>query len=351
MRNLIEIPSSGEHADFFARMIDEHGLSAAREAAEWSEKTGMLPIAGGGTVQNPVAQPLGGPTISGTQITVDTYLNPPTKIPTIIRNLVASNRGYFAEEIFSTPGFTVQGGAIIYEETFPEDYFLPADQSIAPRAPGSEAPRLGSTRHAPKIARPESWSGSIEVTDEARRRNDVRSVQRQFTQAANTFADRIQTRAVATLQAAITAWGRTVSGGNWRAALTSGVPNADPQTLPQRDFALVEKQFITDEAGMTPNIMIVHPDDAFYLDVIYGDKLPALLQRYNLTMRVSVAAPVGDPIFVRGGGVGVMAFEKPLDQEYTREGTRKTDVYTLESVPVFVADDASSVLQLLDIDA
>lgn len=301
--------------------------------------------------QTPVAQPLGGPTVSGTTITVDTYLNPPSQIPAIIRNLVANNQGYFIERVFSTPGFTVQGGAIIYEETFPEDYFLPADQSIAPRAPGAEAPRLGSTRKAPKVARPESWSGSIEVTDEARRRNDVRAVQRQFTQAANSFADRIQTRGIAALQAAITAWGRTVSGGNWRAALTSGVPNADPQTLPQRDFALVQKTFITDKAGMAPNLMIVHPDDAFYLDVIYGDKLPALLSRYSLEMAVSVAAPVGDPIFVRGGGVGVIAFEKPLDQELSREGTRKTDVYTLETVPVFVADDASSVIQLLDIDA
>lgn len=301
--------------------------------------------------QTPVAQPLGGPTISGTTITVDTYLNPPSQIPAIIRNLVANNQGYFIERVFSTPGFTVQGGAIIYEETFPEDYFLPPDQSIAPRAPGAEAPRLGSTRKAPKVARPESWSGSIEVTDEARRRNDVRAVQRQFTQAANSFADRIQTRGIAALQAAVTAWGRTVSGGNWRAALASGVPNADPQTLPQRDFALVQKAFITDKAGMSPNLMIVHPDDAFYLDVIYGDKLPALLSRYSLEMAVSVAAPVGDPIFVRGGGVGVIAFEKPLDQELSREGTRKTDVYTLETVPVFVADDASSVIQLLDIDA
>jgi hypothetical protein len=302
-------------------------------------------------VQNPVAQPLGGPTISGTTITIDALVNPPTRIPAIIRSLVAGNEGYFAEEIFNTPGFTVQGGAIIYEETFPEDHFLPADQSIAPRAPGAEAPRLGSTRRPPKVARPESWSGSIEVTDEARRRNDVRGVQRQFTQAANTFADRIQARALEVLDAFVTATGRTVSGGNWRAALATGVVNADPQTLPQKDFALVQKQFIKDKAGQRPSLMIVNPEDAFYLDVIYGDKLPDLLSRYNLTMRVSVDVPEGDPYFVRGGGIGVMAFEKPLDQEFTREGTRKTDVFTLESVPVLVADDASAIIQLTNIDS
>lgn len=301
--------------------------------------------------QNPVAQPLGGPTVSGTLITVDVLTKPATRIPAVIRDLVAANQGYFAEDVFATPGMTVEGGAVIYNETFPEDQFLDPTQSIAPRAPGSEAPRIGSLRKAPKIARPESWSGSIEVTDEARRRNDVIAVQREFRVAANTFADRIQTRAIETLNAAVTAWGRTVSGGNWRAALTSGVVNADPATLPQRDFALVKKQFRTDKVGQVPDLMIVNPEDAFYLDLIYGDKLQALLDRYGLTMKESPVVTEGNPLFVVSKQVGTMAFEKPLGQEYTREGTRFTDVFTLEAVPVFVAHDASAIVQLTGINS
>ena len=296
------------------------------------------------TVPNPVAQPLGGPTLSGTNITVDVLVNPPTRIPEIIRNLVAANRGYFAERIFATPGMTVQGGAIIYDESFPEDHFLPDDQSIAPRAPGTEAPRLGSTRREPKVARPESWSGSIEVTDEARRRNQVASVQRQFTQAANSFANKIQARAIETLVDFVTAASRTVTGINWRAALSDGVVNADPATLPQQTFALVNKQFQTDEAGMQADLLLINPADSFYLRLIYGNKLQELLDSYGLTMLESPRVTEGDPIFVKEGGVGVMAFEKPLDQEYTREGTRKTDVYTLEVQPVFVANDASAIV-------
>lgn len=303
-------------------------------------------------VQNPVAQPLGGPTISGTTITVDVLVNSPSVINQQIRDLVAANQGYFAEDIFATPGFTVSGGAIIYTESFPEDNFLDPTQSIAPRAPGAEAPRIGSLRRAPKVARPESWSGSIEVTDEARRRNDVITVQKEFRAAANTFADRIQTRALATLQAAVTAWSRTVTSTvNWRAALADGVPNADPADLPQADFAAVQSQFIADKVGVRPDLLVIHQDDAFYLDLIYGDKLPALLGRYGLTMKVTPQATEGSPYFAKSKQIGNIAFEKPLDNEKSREGNRKTDVFTLESVPVFVAHDASAIVQLVGVDS
>jgi hypothetical protein len=300
--------------------------------------------------QTPVANPLGGATVSGNLITVDNYVNPPSQIPAIIRNLVAANEGYFVEDVFNTPGFTVEGGAIIYEETFPEDHFLPEDQDIAPRAPGSEAARLGSTRREPKVSRPESWAGSIEVHDEARRRNKVIAVQRQFTQAANSFADRLQTRGIATLNAAVSAWSRTISGTAWRAPLADGVVNADPLTLPGVDFAAVQTQFIEDKAGVLPDLLIINPQDAFYLDVIYGEKLEPLLRRYGLTMKVSPQVTEGEPIFAKAGQVGHLAFEKPLDQEYTREGPRKTDVYTLEVVPVFVADNAAAVLKVTGVD-
>jgi hypothetical protein len=299
--------------------------------------------------QAPVYAPLGGPTVSGTQVTVDVLANTPTQISAVVRDLVADNQGYFAEEIFATPGFTVQGGAIIYEESFPTDHFLDPAGTIAPRAPGSEAARVALNRFAPKIARPESWAGSIEVTDEQRRRNDVTSVQAAFRKTANTFADRIQSRAIEVLNAFVAAASRDISSVNWGAAFTAGVPNADPTTLPQVTFAAVMKQFAADKAGVLPDLLILNQNDAFNLDVVYGDKLKALLDRYGLKLRVSPQQTAGKALFVKSKQVGVIAFEKPLDTEYTREGTRKTDVYTLESVPVLVANDASAVLRA-DID-
>ncbi len=261
--------------------------------------------------QSPTGMPLGAATISGTTVTVDQMTRPYTKIAPIVRNLVASNEGYFAERIFNTPGFTVEGGAIIYEESFPANLFLDPDKSIAPRAPGSEAPRLGALRAGPSIARPESWSGSIEITDEARRRNDVIEVQRIFRLTANTFADKIQTRAIEVLDDFVSATGREIPGGTaWDAIdLTGGLPNIDPSTTPVADISLAIRQFVNDKAGVRPDLMILNPDDAFYLDLIYGEKLDALLKRYGLTLLESPQHTAGSALLVKSKQVGVMAFE------------------------------------------
>lgn len=290
--------------------------------------------------------PLGAPTVSGNQITVDSMTNPASRILAIVRDLVAANEGYFAEDIFSTPGFTLEGGALIYDETFPEDQFLEDSGRPAPRAPGSEAARLSVGRRAPKIQRPESWAGSLEIHDEARRRNNVLLVTNLFRRTANTFADIIQDRAEETLDAFVAASGRTIDGTDWTAAHTSGLINIDPAMLPQADIGLALKKFVEDKAGVRPDLLILNPADALRLDIIYGEKLPALLARYNLTLKVSVRRPVGKALFLKSKQVGVIAFEKPLDQEFERQGTRKTDVYTLEATPVFVANDASAVLEV-----
>lgn len=306
------------------------------------------------TVQNPVANPLGGAQVSGTTMTIDMLVNPPTRIPEIIRNLVGENEGYFIEEVFAVPGFTVEGGAVIYTETFPEDHFLPSDQSIAPRAPGARAPRLGSTRRTPKVSRPESWSGSIVVHDEHRRRMQVYAVMRQFTQTANTFADRLQTRGIETLNGAVTAWGRSITTrtDGWRVPAEEGIVNRDPLKMPAADFAAVQEQFIEDKAGMRPDLLICHQTDAFYLDVLYPDgKLEALLKRYGLTLKVSPLVTEGEPIFAKGGQVGHLGFEVPLSQEQKRDAEIKSDIYVLETVPVWVADNAAAVLKVTGVDA
>lgn len=347
------------HPDNFRpdlREIRELLVMASYGAVELSPNG--LPVLAGAQVppQNPVAMPLGPATVSGTTVTVDTYVNPPAQIPGIIRTLVAGNQGYFAEQIFSTPGFTVTGGAIIYEETFPEDFFLPAGKEGGPRAPGAPAKRLGSTRRPIKAAYPESWAGSIEVTDEARTRNKVIAVRRQFTQAANTIANNIQTRALQYLAEKVKEWGREVEGINWHAARPEGLVNVDPFTMPHRDLAMIQKLFAEDKVGVLPDTIILNTEDNFFLDVLYSSYpnggLDGMLRNYGINRRlVSPLAIEGAPYFLKSGGIGVMAFEKPLTQEYSRVGERFTDVFSLDVAPVLVAYDASAIRQLTSVNA
>jgi hypothetical protein len=305
--------------------------------------------------QNPVKAPLGSATLEGNKICIDDYVNPPTRIPEIVRDLVADNEGYFIEELFNVPGFTVEGGAVIFTESFPEDHFLPEDQTIAPRAPGANAPTIGSTRRAPKLARPESWSGTIEVTKEMRRRNNVRAVQRQFMQASNTFADRLQSRGIQTLNGAVSAWDRVITTRTegWRLPLEKGIDQTDPLLLPEADFAAVEEQFIEDKAGERPDTLLLNQRDAYYLRVIYsGGKLKALLESYGIKyLRISPLVTEGQPIWARSGTIGYIGFEVPLEVETDYFPRRKTEEHTLEVVPAFVADNAAGVLRVTGVDA
>lgn len=283
------------------------------------------------------------------RLVVDEYVNPPSRIPAIIRDLVVFNEGYFIEQVFNTPGMTVEGGAILYTETFPEDHFLDPGQSIAPRSPGSEAPRIGISRRAPKIARAESWSGSIEVTDEARRWNRIIEVQTAFTRAANTFADTIQRRGEEVLDEFVQAAGRfavSPPGSDW--ALADPIENTtSTDARPSAEFARVRRLFVEDKGGQRPDLLIVSPEDGEHLDRVYGDRLPALLARHGLSLRESVRRPAGRRLYLRQGQVGTIAFDKPLGTpEYTREGWRFTDVYTMEAVPVIVAHGADAIMEV-----
>lgn len=304
--------------------------------------------------QLPVANPLLGPTISGTTITVDTLTRPVTRIPAQIINLVAANQGYFADRLFKG-GPKVIGGAVVYSETLPTDLFLDPTQSIAPRAPGSEAPYVGALRPVDKIARPESLAGMFEVHDEQRLRNDTSTISTLITRIANTFADRMQTRALTVANAAITAWGRSVASVGWAAAASAagGTTNVARTTQPEAAFALMLKTFENDRVGQRPNIVILNPTDALNLRLIVGvSNVQGFLGSFGIDeLLVSAAQTAGTALFVVRGGLGYILFEKPLDTEYQRVAQRKTDLYVTEATPVFVASDASAVLAVTGIGA
>ncbi len=340
-----------------------HGLRIAPEDARGMSRElfrsfialGATPaLAGGQSFPADVAgpDPFGVTLDAEGRLVVDDYTNPPSRIPALIRDLVRENEGYWIETVFNTPGFTVSGGAVLYTETHPEDHYLPPGQSIAPRSGGSEAPRIGVTRRRPKLAYAESWSGSIEVWDEHRRRNNVIAVQETFRRAANTFAEVLQSRGEEVLsdfidanpQRIVTAGAGTF--GDWGAAAPiENTSSTAPR--PSAEFARVRRLFREDRTGVSPTVVVMAPEDEEELDRIYGDRLAGLLARHNIRIVSTVRRDPGRRLYLREGQVGTLAWEVPLgDPEYTREGTRKTDVYTLETVPVFVANGVDAIMEV-----
>lgn len=286
------------------------------------------------------------------RVIVDDFTNPISNIPAIVREMTRDNQGYWIEDVFNAPGWTIQGGAVSYSVSAPGDHFLPDGNKPGPRAPGSEAPRISGTRRRPIVAYPENLSASIEVADETRRRNDIIQVNTTFRQVANTFADILQGIGESALSTLISASSRNVNSGSgtfadWAAA-DPIYNNTSTDPRPAEEFARVRRLFVEDKGGVLPDTLIWDPVDAEQFDRIYQDRGDEVLRRYGITnVFTTVRATAGVRTYLKSGQVGTLAWEVPLgDPEYTREGTRKTDVYTLEGTFVFVANGADAILSV-----
>jgi hypothetical protein len=249
---------------------------------------GAAPAMAGGAEANLTAQPdpFGVFVDADGRVVVDDFTNPISNIPAIVREFTRANQGYWIEEVFNAPAGPSRAAPSATRSAAPGDQFLPAGQ-LMPRAPGAEAPRLMGTRRRPIVAYPESLSGSIEVTDEARQRNLIIQVQDTFRQAANTFADAFQGLGEAALAGLVTA-SLAVRDRRRRHVRRLGRRDADLQLLvdrprPAQEFARVRRLFQEDKGGVVPDTLVWTPQDAENFDRVYEDRGDAVLARYGIT--------------------------------------------------------------------
>lgn len=315
---------------------------------------GALPAMAGGQFPVQIAQPdaLGGGFLDTEgRLVVDDYLNPPSEMPDLIRRLSLENEDYWIEEVFTNPGITVETGALIYTASHPADLFLPAGHTLRPRAPGTEAARISTTRRRRSMAYAEDWSFSLEVTDEARAINDVMGIQDTFQRASNSLTDILQNRGEQTLADFLTLNAdRTLTdppGSDWAAAdPIANTTSTDPR--PTDEFARVRREFREDKTGLRPDVLIVSPEDEEHLNRIYGGQLAQTLQTAGLRVRSSVRREPGERLYVRAGQVGALAWQKPITEPvYERLPGRWTDAFHFDCKPVFVARGADAMLRVV----
>lgn len=150
------------------------------------------------------------PTVSGPLITVHQYLTQPTRITRTLNRLTLQR--FLAELIFG-PGPRAEGGAVIYDQVVNNDLFT--TQDVERIEPGMDYPVLTDEQPTPKIAAVGKWGGRVFVTDEQRDRNRTDVVARELTKLANTIVRKVDTIAIATLDAAPI---RTHVGNDWTGA-------------------------------------------------------------------------------------------------------------------------------------
>lgn len=310
-----------------------------QEASELLASRGYAIMAGGAPAV--VSHPLGPPTVSGNNITVDTMLNSPTRVTRMIMDLTLQR--FVADRIFANAG-GVSAGAVIYDIAQVNELYATRDVEMV--APGTEFPILTSDRQSPAVATVDKWGGKVYVLDEARDRNNSTQLTNQLRQLSNTVVRKINQRAIAILDAAVTAFSRTVTGVSWTTASTTAAGTITPATTPARDFGEAARLAEVQEMGVSYGLWLINPNQYAVLVQIYGASgLNELLDAMDVDIYVSNRVPAGTAYVVDGTTAGEMRIEKPLGSETWREPeTEKTWVQTSVR-PVMYITNPFSILK------
>lgn len=277
----------------------------------------LIPVMAGGDA-NPVAHPLGPPTLTGNAITVDTMLKQPTRITRMLMDLTLQR--FVADRIFTNAG-GVTGGAVIFDQATVNELYLDRDVQRVP--PGGEFPIVTSERRAPRVAEVEKWGGKFYFTDEARDRNDAAAFVNETRRLANTIVRKINQRAIVVLEDAIAANGgaSNMVGNDWSAAIPNGSNPSPPAATPGADLADAQLKADTDELGFQYDLILVNPVQRNEWRLFYGDKADAILRDHGFNeMYATNRVPLGQAYAIASGQVGEMRVEQPLGTETSREG-------------------------------
>lgn len=296
----------------------------------------------------PVTFPLGPPSVSGNTLTVDTALQQPTRITRRIADLTLQN--FIVTRIFA-PGGAVSGGAVIYDQAVLNELYL--DRDVERVMPGQEFPIVGSSRQAPKVAEVEKYGGKFYVFDEARDRNDQALFNNQVTMLGNTIVRKVNTRAVAELDANITALGGagTFTGHDWGAVVTGGSSQSNATLWPAADIANAQLLADTDELGVNYDIWIVNPMQKFQFNVTYGDKAQQVLDSLGIReMFASNRVANGVAYAVASGQVGELRLEQALATETERIVKNQKTLVQSSVRPVMYVTNPYSIKKVTGLD-
>jgi hypothetical protein len=263
--------------------------------------------------------PLGAPTVSGNNITVDTMLQQPTRITKYLSDL--SIRGFWADQVF-TPSGGVSGGAILYTQLTENALFVSSDRDVQNVEPGAEFPLVTFDRPQPLTKQVEKFGGKFFVTDEAKDRNDPTMLRQGTQRLANTINRRIHTNAVNEIDAQITALGgsaQTATGNDWSAVVTGGSGQTNATGWPAADFNKVQLLADQKELGVVFDTWILNPVNANEFKIAYGNEWRSVLEDSGIRFVITNRVTVGTAYVFEGGQVGELRVEKALSTETWRE--------------------------------
>lgn len=273
-------------------------------------------------VPDAVTHPLGPPSVSGSNITVDLMLNQPKRVN---RYLMDMSQQRFIMDLFFKSVDGGDAGAIVYDQQTTNELYPTRD--VQRIAPGASYPNVMGEETTPGVATQEKWGGKFPVTDEARRRNRLASLQNRITKLANGLVRKWNQRAVAELSASVTATSQFFTGHSWSSIVTRGSSATTDSLWPHAD--IVEAQRLADvaELGVNLDTLAVNPSQAASLRIAYGaGGLKDMLGDMGITTFMSSnRVPAGKAYIGEGGMVGEVGVEQPLTTKTYRDEDHDRD--------------------------
>ena len=200
------------------------------------------------------------PTVDGQgRITVEQFLKTPTRVTRVIEDLARER--FLAERIFGKGD--AQGGAVIYDQVTASELYT--DRDVQAIDAGSEFPIVSSGESAPKVAAVTKWGGAAVLTYEAVRRDSRDTLNRELTKLRNTIVRKVDTVAIAALNAAPIL---TDTGTDWSDSMAGN---------PVLDLASARSQIDDQDMGYTADTVLINP--AQYVDLISNTKVANSLPR------------------------------------------------------------------------
>ncbi|OJZ75695.1 hypothetical protein BRW65_03935 [Mycobacterium paraffinicum] len=286
------------------------------------------------------------PELNGRRLTVDVALKEPSRIRDQIAKLADDQ--ILLPKVFRPFGAQIQGGGLLYSVIAASDFFT---SDVEKRAPGAEYRVVEGVDPESKLAVVEDWGGTFQVTDEQRTRNNISYIDQQTTQLANTIARKLDTRAVAALEAAAIA---TVAVSNPWDNLTFVGPDANLTPGPDRPtshFAQAQELADLEELGVVHDTLLVHPSQARALREAYAENLGAMLESAGLTMFSNPRIPAGTAYVCQGGMVGTVGFEAALTVDVIDERKTRSTWVQAYAVPAFAVDRPYAAKKIIGLAA
>ncbi|MGA5465580.1 major capsid protein [Mycobacterium sp. NPDC050041] len=246
------------------------------------------------------------PALNGRTLTVDAALRQPSIIQAQVARL--ADEVLLLPKFFRQLGAPVTGGGLLYSVVQASDFY---SSDVEMRTPGAEYRVVEGVDPEPRLATVEDWGGRFQITDEQITRNMVNYLDQQTTQLANTIARKLDTRAMAKVEAAGIATLAPATG--WDVLKFVGPLDqlTESAARPSAHWAEAQEMADLEELGVRHDLLVVHPEQARQLRTAYAEDLDAALESAGFAegMFANPRVPIGTAYTLQQGMVGTIGWE------------------------------------------